>query len=122
MTREELQQIINGHDREHGPPEKLSDRWRREANEAEAERKAERNSRLTDAEAAQLEARLVGMVAAERAYWSEVLPELIALLRREITAEISEAIGELRAETNVNRTIDKSENVTELPSFLRKSK
>jgi hypothetical protein len=130
-TRDELQRLMDEHDSKYGAPEKLSDKWRREATEAEAERKAERDSKLTEYEAARLridieakiadvQARIDQAVAAERAYWNEALPELLALMRREITAEISAAVGELRADVNVQRAVDQGV-VTELPSFLRKA-
>jgi hypothetical protein len=121
MTRDELQQIINDHDREHGPPEKLSDRWRREATKAEAERKRERDAKLTDTQAAQLEARLIGLVASEREIVLQIVGETLGLFIKQIRDEIAEQVGELRAETNTLRSIDGADNITELPAFLRKT-
>ena len=100
------------------PPESRADRWRREADEAEAARLRERE-RLTDYEAAQPEARLAGMVA-ERSYLMEqLLPELLAAVFRRITAEVNEAVGQLRADVAVQRGVDRNE-VVELPNVLRK--
>jgi hypothetical protein len=82
----------------------------------------QRNDRLTDAEAANLEARLVGMVASERAFVLEVVGEVLGQVRADITREIEEKIGLLRADVMVHRAIDKSENITELPNpLLRKT-
>jgi hypothetical protein len=48
------------------------------------------------------------------------LPELVAQLRQQINVEISEAVGLLRAEMNVQRSVDMG-TVTELPAIpLRK--
>jgi hypothetical protein len=129
------------------PSESASVRWRREQTGAAEQRERERaldramtdhvraklleaatdwQSRIDQAVAAERaatdwQARIDQAVAAERAYWNEALPEFIALVRREITAEISEQVGQLRAETNVQRAIDKADNITELPNFLRKT-
>jgi hypothetical protein len=68
-----------------------------------------------------LRADLTNMVASGRAYLlQEFLPELVAQLRRQITGEISEAVGGLRADMNVARAIDRNE-VVELPNVLRKT-
>ena len=79
-------------------------------------------SRLTDTEAARLattlEAKFAGQIAAESEFMKEVLAETIAYLRREITNEISEAVGQLRADM-AQRGVDRSE-VVELPNVLRK--
>jgi hypothetical protein len=102
------------------PLESRNDRWRREATEAEATRNAERDSRLTDAEAAMLEARLVGMVESERAVILEIVGETLGLFMKQLRDEIAEQVGLLKAETTLNRTIDKAENITELPNPLQR--
>jgi formate dehydrogenase maturation protein FdhE len=78
---------------------------------------------LTDSEAARLKAEIhqaiADAVTAEREHWTALLPELLGLREKEMIDKISEAVGQLRAETNVHRIIDKANNITELPSFLR---
>ena len=112
------------------PSESPSVRWRREQTEAEANRERERalDRAMTDHVRAKLseastdwQARIDQAVAAEHAFWTEALPELIALVRQQITSEIEEKVGLLRADVNMQRAIDKGDNITELPSFLRKT-
>ena len=88
------------------PPESRADRWRREADETEAARLRERE-RLTAYEAAQPEARLAGMVAERSDLMEQLLPELLAAVFRRITAEVNEAVGQLRADVAVQRGVDR---------------
>lgn len=132
-TRDELQRLMDEHDSKYGAPEKLSDKWRREATEAEAERKAERDAKLTEYEAARLRAELDGkladvraeltdLVASERASLIELIGQVsfLAGVIDKIGDKIDESVGGLRAEMNMQRAVDKADNVTELPAFLRK--
>lgn len=105
------------------PDESLADRRYREAIERKAERDAEQQQqhRLTDYEAAQLEARvraeLAGTVAAERGFMMELLAEFLAHVER----QTNEKVGLLRADMNVQRAVDREgSNVVDMPDFLTK--
>jgi DNA polymerase III delta prime subunit len=113
---------------EHLPPtESRADRWRREATEQEAEQERKRMlDRASDSELARLlaaaetdwQSRINDAVAAERSYWEQLLPELIALLRAEITAEIASVRLDVDAlrhdQTKRRRARSNNNNVTEL--------
>jgi CYTH domain-containing protein len=126
------------------PFESPSAKWRREATEemerAEREKRANDHRtierRITNAVMTSLQglidqamaserAEIGQAVAAERAHMMELLPELLAKMRaeirRSITAEINAAVGELRAEVNVARAVDKSANVIDMPDFLKRA-
>jgi hypothetical protein len=98
MTHEELQQMFSEHDREHGAPEKLSDRWRREATEREAQAAREREQALPDAIIARLQRQTAEMIAAERSYMLDhFLPEVLAQLRALTSEEIKHSIERMAA-------------------------
>lgn len=109
--------------------ESRMDRDRRELMERDARWARERaDSTLTDYEAAQLEARLraeldgkiTNAVAAEREHTMACLLELTAQLLQRFDGKIAEAVGELRAEVTVQRSINRDTNVAKLPGFLKR--
>jgi hypothetical protein len=90
------------------------ERWarEREREKRQQERVAQTNG---DAWATYIQETVKQAVAAEREFMRALLPELIAHLEQ----KIDEAVGELRAEMNVQRSADKAQ-VIDMPNFLRK--
>jgi hypothetical protein len=120
-ARATLARPIPGGDRTHtGAADRFiaeSDRRKREAEQQQHERER----RLTDYEAAQLErrveAKLAGMAAGERGFMLELLAEFLAHVQR----QTDEKIGLLRADMNVQRAVDREgSNVIEMPDFLKR--
>ena len=98
MTREELKELLDEHDRTFGRPEDPLTKWRREAAEQEArfarERAQPRN--LTDSEMARWREYFEGLVASERAAAAELVRD-----EREFTHEVmAHVIAELRENIN----------------------
>ena len=75
MTREELQELFDEHDRIFGPPEDGLTKWRREVAEQEARfaREREKSRNLTDSEIARWRTYFEGLVASERAAAAELV-------------------------------------------------
>ena len=73
MTREELQELFDEHDRICGPPEDGLTKWRREAREQEERfaREREKSRNLTDSEMARWRTYFEGLVASEHTAMEE---------------------------------------------------
>ena len=73
MTREELQELFDEHDRIVGPPEDGLTKWRREAAEQEERfaREREKSRNLTDSEMARWRQYFEGLVASEHTAMEE---------------------------------------------------
>jgi hypothetical protein len=113
--------------------ESASARWRREQTQDAERRERERalDRCMTDHVRAELmeastdwQARIDQAVAAERAYWNEALPELIALVRQQITAEISAAVAGVSLDVaamkhaQTKRKRARASNIVDLPNPL----
>jgi hypothetical protein len=108
------------------PVESRMDRDRREITERDERWARQRaRDRISDSELARLlasaetdwQARIDAAVAAERSYWEELLPELIAQLRQNITAEIASVrldVDAMKHEQTKRRRARSNNNITEL--------
>jgi hypothetical protein len=118
------------------PTEDKMERWRREAAEAEERRarataeRARAERTLTENQAAQLEARLVGMIDDTREFVLTVVGEALGEYRNELIAEVSASyedafakvsatIESLRAELKLLNTADGSGPI-DLPNPLQR--
>jgi hypothetical protein len=99
-------------------------RWRREAHETAAARQAETERRRQREKDHRTRALVGSMLEQHKdfllAVVGEALGEFKQQLIAEIEAKISAEVGQLRAETNVQRAIDKAE-VVELPNVLKRT-
>ena len=109
MTREELQELFDEHDRICGPPEDGLTKWRREVAEQEERfaREREKSRNLTDSEMARWRQYFEGLVASEhtameeraREDWeftSDVMAHVIAELRESIETDTQQALDRVR--------------------------
>ncbi|MGA7451683.1 MAG: hypothetical protein WBW73_10555 [Rhodoplanes sp.] len=109
MTREELQELFDEHDRIFGPPEDGLTKWRREVAEQEARfaREREKSRNLTDSEIARWRTYFEGLVASERAaaaelvrdereFTHDLMAHVVAELREDIEADTQQALDGVR--------------------------
>jgi hypothetical protein len=101
-------------------------KWRREAEEAEARRAQERmmtTAELNAQRSAQWEQWATAIIARELAAHdrtlTEVLGQVVAEIRQQLRDEIQTAVGELRAEINVQRAAE-SGKLLDMPNPLRR--
>ena len=109
MTREELQELFDEHDRIFGPPEDGLTKWKREADEQEARlaREREKSRNLTDSEMARWRTYFEGLVASEHTavderireeteFTHDVMAQVVADLRESIEADTQQALDGVR--------------------------
>ena len=109
MTREELKELLDEHDRTFGKPEDGLAKWRREAQEQEERfaREREKSRNLTDSEMARWREYFEGFVASEHAameerareerqFTSDVMAGVVAELRDSIETDAQQALDGVR--------------------------
>ena len=60
-------------------------------------------------------------ITVEHEFMMAILAEMLATIKRDITSEIDEKIGLLKADVALYRAIGKGENVIDMPDFLRRA-
>ena len=109
MTREELKELLDEHDRTFGKPEDGLAKWRREAREQEERfaREREKSRNLTDSEMARWRTYFEDLVASEhtavderireeREFTCDVMAQVVTELRESIEADTQQALEGVR--------------------------
>jgi hypothetical protein len=116
MTREELQELEAQHDREFGKPEDPVAKWKREADERQAEIDAEREKERKQRQDAEREVTQAwdqyfrGLITQEHDFMIEIVGEALGAERADIEADMRQALDGVRRQGD--------ERLTELRTAL----
>jgi hypothetical protein len=106
-------------DRQTRRDKRMAERARRRC-EAIAERRQEEARIIEQRHAPNVDARIERKIAEHRKLWIDVHAQAIAHERKLVRAEISDAVGSLRADLTIEKAAERREqgDVTDIPQFL----